>query len=123
MGSNFPHDLPDQTKAQLEQVFQWFSDNVNRVEGAYRDLGVKFDTISKELEEKNARLEASFRETERVRNQLRSVLDSFNAFHPLGRIGQVDDIVPAVLFYSSTDAGWINGTTLAVDGGVMAGRS
>lgn len=79
MGSNFPHDLPDQTKAQLEQVFQWFSDNVNRVEGAYRDLGVKFDSISRELEEKNARLEASFRETERVRNELRSVLESMDS--------------------------------------------
>ena len=75
----FPQDLPDETKAQLEQVFNWFNDNVQKVEGAYRDLGVKFDTISRELEEKNQRLEASFRETERVQNQLRSVLESMDS--------------------------------------------
>lgn len=76
---NFPHDLPDETKAQLESVFQWFNDNVSKVEGAYKDLGVKFDSISKELEEKNQRLEASFRETDGVRNQLRSVLESMDS--------------------------------------------
>lgn len=75
----FPQDLPEETKAQLEQVFQWFNDNVQKVEGAYRDLGVKFDSISRELEEKNQRLEASFRETERVQNQLRSVLESMDS--------------------------------------------
>lgn len=75
----FPQDLPDETKAQLEQVFQWFNDNVAKVESAYRDLGVKFDTISQELEDKNRRLEASFRETERVQNQLRSVLESLDS--------------------------------------------
>lgn len=75
----FPQDLPEETKAQLEQVFQWFNDNVRKVEGAYLDLGVKFDSISRELEEKNQRLEASFRETERVQNQLRSVLESMDS--------------------------------------------
>jgi PAS domain S-box-containing protein len=79
MAGNFPQDLPDETKAQLEQVFQWFNENVSRVEGAYRDLGVKFDSISRELEEKNQRLEASFRETDGVRNQLRSVLESMDS--------------------------------------------
>ncbi len=76
---NFPIDLPEETKAQLQQVFQWFNENVSRVEGAYRELGVKFDTISRELEEKNQRLEAAFRETERVQNQLGSVLESMDS--------------------------------------------
>lgn len=75
----FPQDLPDETKAQLEQVFQWFNENVTKVESAYKDLGVKFDTISQELEEKNQRLEASIRDTERVQNQLRSVLESMDS--------------------------------------------
>jgi PAS domain S-box-containing protein len=79
MTGKFPQDLPDETKAQLEQVFQWFNENVARVEGAYRDLGVKFDSISRELEEKNQKLEASFRETDGVRNQLRSVLESMDS--------------------------------------------
>jgi PAS domain S-box-containing protein len=72
-------ELPAETQAQLEQVFAWFNANVAKLEGAYKDLGVKFDKISQELEEKNQRLEASFRETERVENQLRSVLESLDS--------------------------------------------
>jgi NAD(P)-dependent dehydrogenase (short-subunit alcohol dehydrogenase family) len=55
--------------------------------------------------------------------QARSVLDSVNAFHPMGRHGQPEDVVEAVLFLASEKAGWITGTTLPVDGGVLAGRS
>ncbi|MBA3790709.1 MAG: SDR family oxidoreductase [Rubrobacter sp.] len=55
--------------------------------------------------------------------QARAVLDSVNAFHPLGRHGQPDDVVEAILFLASERAGWITGTTLPVDGGVLAGRS
>jgi PAS domain S-box-containing protein len=71
--------LPPETRAQLDQVFQWFNDNVAKLEGAYKDLGVKFDKISQELEEKNQKLEASFSETDRVENQLRSVLESLDS--------------------------------------------
>lgn len=35
----------------------------------------------------------------------------------LKRIAQPDDISGAVLFLASDDAGWVNGTTIAVDGG------
>ena len=55
--------------------------------------------------------------------QARTVLDSVNAFHPMGRHGQPEDVVEAVLFLASEKAGWITGTTLPVDGGVLAGRS
>ncbi|USB33141.1 glucose 1-dehydrogenase [Paenibacillus sp. YPG26] len=55
-------------------------------------------------------------------DQLRTVLDSFNAFHPLGRIGQPRDMVSAILFLASDEASWITGTILPVDGGVLAGR-
>ena len=51
-----------------------------------------------------------------------AVLASFNAFHPLGRIGTTDDVVGAVLFFASDAARWITGAILPVDGGVMAGR-
>jgi NAD(P)-dependent dehydrogenase (short-subunit alcohol dehydrogenase family) len=53
----------------------------------------------------------------------RDVLDSVNAFHPLGRHGVPADVVEAVLFFGGGDSGWITGTTLPVDGGVLAGRS
>ena len=37
---------------------------------------------------------------------------------PLGRIGQPQDIAPAVVFLASPDAGWITGETLYVSGGL-----
>jgi NAD(P)-dependent dehydrogenase (short-subunit alcohol dehydrogenase family) len=56
-------------------------------------------------------------------DEAQQVLDSVDAFHPLGRRGQPEDIVEAILFYASDEAGWITGTTLPADGGVLAGRS
>jgi 3-oxoacyl-[acyl-carrier protein] reductase len=36
---------------------------------------------------------------------------------PLGRIGQPQDIAPAVVFLASSDAAWITGETLVISGG------
>jgi NAD(P)-dependent dehydrogenase (short-subunit alcohol dehydrogenase family) len=55
--------------------------------------------------------------------EAQAVLESVNGFHPLGRRGQPEDVVEAILFYSSDNASWITGTTLPADGGVLAGRS
>jgi NAD(P)-dependent dehydrogenase (short-subunit alcohol dehydrogenase family) len=55
-------------------------------------------------------------------DQVKSVLASFDAFHPLGRIGQPRDVVGAMLFLASEEASWITGAVLPVDGGVMAGQ-
>ena len=38
---------------------------------------------------------------------------------PIGRLGTPADIVPAVLFLASRDAGYITGQTLTVDGGLI----
>jgi NAD(P)-dependent dehydrogenase (short-subunit alcohol dehydrogenase family) len=56
-------------------------------------------------------------------DQARAVLDSVNGFHPLGRHGQPSDVVEAILFLASDRARWITGTTLPIDGGVLAGRN
>lgn len=56
-------------------------------------------------------------------DQIPKVLPTFNAFHPLGRIGQPGDVAGAVLFFASDESSWITGTILPVDGGVMAGRN
>jgi NAD(P)-dependent dehydrogenase (short-subunit alcohol dehydrogenase family) len=55
--------------------------------------------------------------------EAQEVLDSVNAFHPLGRRGQPEDVVEAVVFLAGSGAGWITGTLLPVDGGVLAGRA
>lgn len=41
---------------------------------------------------------------------------------PLRRIGTPDDISPAVLWLCSDDAAYVNGATIRVDGGRLAGR-
>jgi len=41
---------------------------------------------------------------------------------PWGRLGTPEDVAAAVLFLASEDADFITGTTLYVDGGILAGR-
>ncbi len=47
----------------------------------------------------------------------RAFLDHSRTTHPLGRVGEPDDIADAVLFLASPHAGWITGVTLSLDGG------
>jgi NAD(P)-dependent dehydrogenase (short-subunit alcohol dehydrogenase family) len=44
-------------------------------------------------------------------------LERSKATHPIGRVGQVDEIATLVLFLLSDDAGWITGVTYSIDGG------
>lgn len=37
---------------------------------------------------------------------------------PLGRIGKVEDIAPAAVFFASSDSSWITGETLVIAGGL-----
>ncbi len=41
---------------------------------------------------------------------------------PTRRIGAPDDVAPAVLWLCSDDASYVNGATIKVDGGLLAGR-
>jgi NAD(P)-dependent dehydrogenase (short-subunit alcohol dehydrogenase family) len=58
-----------------------------------------------------------------TREEAQAVLDSVDGFHPLGRRGQPEDVAEAIVFLASDGARWITGTTLPIDGGVLAGRS
>ncbi|OIJ98452.1 SDR family NAD(P)-dependent oxidoreductase [Streptomyces colonosanans] len=47
-------------------------------------------------------------------------LAAVGGLYPLGRVGEPEDIAAAVAFLASADAAWITGTTLRVDGGLLA---
>lgn len=49
------------------------------------------------------------------------VFDDVAKWYPLGRVGTPDDVASAILFLASAEAAWITGTTLVVDGGLLAG--
>jgi meso-butanediol dehydrogenase/(S,S)-butanediol dehydrogenase/diacetyl reductase len=57
----------------------------------------------------------------RVWDHQPGALDRLVRLYPLGRVGEPEDIAAAVAFLASTDASWITGVTLPVDGGVLAG--
>lgn len=47
----------------------------------------------------------------------RQIID---AEHPLGRIGQPEDVAKAILYFASDDSSWVTGSVLAIDGGESA---
>ncbi len=48
--------------------------------------------------------------------------DRMKPLYPLGRVGEPEDVAGAVAFLASTDASWITGHTLPVDGGLLLAR-
>jgi NAD(P)-dependent dehydrogenase (short-subunit alcohol dehydrogenase family) len=50
-------------------------------------------------------------------------LEGFKGLQPLGRVGTPKDMSAAITYLLSEEAGWVTGTILNVDGGVMAGRN
>ncbi len=51
-----------------------------------------------------------------------SMIDEFNKEHPLGRIGNPEDVAYAVLYLSCEESSWITGQDLIVDGGWTLGK-
>ena len=49
-------------------------------------------------------------------------LEHSRKMHPLGRIGVADDVAPAIAWLLSSDADWITGQTIGIDGGLGALR-
>ena len=49
------------------------------------------------------------------------VFEKVKSWYPVGRVGRPEDIAAAVAFLSADEAGFVNGASLAVDGGLTAG--
>ena len=59
--------------------------------------------------------------TDMVRQMPAPVLEGMVARTPVGRIGEPDDIARAYLFLADAGSGFISGTVLSVDGGMVVG--
>ncbi len=57
------------------------------------------------------------------KDEVHGVLQGFNSFHPIGRVGTPRDVAEVVTFLLSEKASWVTGAIWDVDGGVMAGRN
>jgi NAD(P)-dependent dehydrogenase (short-subunit alcohol dehydrogenase family) len=49
--------------------------------------------------------------------------ERLTALHPLGRLGEPEDIANAIVFLASPEASWITGHALVVDGGFTSGHA
>ncbi len=79
-------------------------------------------TLAKELGRKGFTVNAvapGFIKTAMTNAMPKEVLEQMASKVPVARLGETDDIANACLFLSSAEAGYINGTTISVDGGIV----
>jgi NAD(P)-dependent dehydrogenase (short-subunit alcohol dehydrogenase family) len=57
------------------------------------------------------------------KDQIEKTLQGFNDFHPIGRVGRVEDVANTIYFLLTEKSSWVTGAIWDVDGGVLAGRN
>ncbi len=110
--------------------------NASSVVGLYGNIGqtnyaaTKFGVIgltktwAKELAPKGVRVNAvapGYTNTSMMETVPEKVLDQLRDKTPMKRLGKVEDIANAYLYLASDEASYVNGTVLAVDGGLVIG--
>lgn len=48
------------------------------------------------------------------------MIAGWGAMHPVGRVGEPEEIAALASFLASPEAGFINGAAITIDGGMMA---
>ena len=74
--------------------------------------GVRVNAVNPGVVRTNLHLNSGMNE-----DNYAAFVDRSKTTHPLGRIGQPEEIADLILFLASSKAGWITGATYSIDGG------
>src|SRR5258708_9086429 len=56
------------------------------------------------------------------KEEVGAVLQGFNGFHPIGRIGRPEEVAEAIIFLLSHKSSWVTGPIWDLDAALMPGR-